>query len=222
MVNSLVYTYTDSIEGPVPLGTLATIQNIPNAQVIRPSIGPGTISGTLYVPNANCSNAVSGGLHLNQLPHDIHLIAIIPSLSCAQNYFQQAQEDDAWAAIIFDYDGSSQPPTTFNQPIYGISITDTNTLRNNLGSYSGNITDVTHEISSPAIYDSNDLVTLQLTITTPEPSSTPWVMIIGIVAGVVVALFVGFVVGCVLGCKRRTKKKAGSPMIVTQTSFMKP
>lgn len=206
-MNTLVYIYTNFIEELVSFpGILASIQDIPNANVVHPSIEPGTISGTLYVPDANCSNPVPGGLPLDQLPHGINLIAIISSVSCAQASFQQAQEDGAGAAVILDYDASSQPSTAFNQPIYGISSTDTETLRQNLATYSGDISNVNSTISSAAIYNSADLVTLNLTITTPKPGSMPWNLIIGIAAGVVVALLVG----CVFGWRcqvRRTKTR---------------
>jgi hypothetical protein len=174
----------------------------------------------LYVPNANCSNPVPGGLPLNQLPHGINLIAIISSVSCAQASFQQAQEDGAGAAVILDYDASSQHSTAFNQPIYGISSTDTETLLQNLATYSGDISNVNSTISSAAIYNSADLVTLNLTITTPELSTIPWKWIIGIAGGVVAALLIGYFFGRCHVCRTKNKK-ANSPMIVSQTSFMK-
>lgn len=156
--------------------------------------------GILYVPDLGsdeCKEAEgdyvpSNATRLRNLPQGSNyaLIAIAPwfSAPCINEYFQSARTSPVKAMFVYQPGTSAAMPPTMNDaswglgdggswksannfPTYAIMSVSGGIIVDQLGLYSGNITDVPHGHELASIFSPTDYVRLWATVSTGEVSS---------------------------------------------------
>jgi hypothetical protein len=178
------------------------------------------ITGFLYFPTAGSCNDTQdipeSAKSAKFLPSGVNRIAVVPNGDCINNYLMQADSDGAIAAILYNYDPASPLSSTYSHPLYGISSNDGQSLLNNIGHFSKDVSSVPNNSTLSAIFNPTAIPRLDLTITPPSKSSMDLPMIIGIAAGGVVLLVLGIIIGCKTGvCWNRRFGKKRSNVSIT-------